>query len=47
MPSLLRFLFILAVLGGIVFGVMLALDLLVEPVPREISERVPPNRLPR
>ncbi|MCB1491270.1 MAG: histidine kinase [Rhodobiaceae bacterium] len=40
MPSLFRFLIFCAVLGGIVFGGMLALDLLVKPVPREMSERV-------
>lgn len=47
MPSLFRFVFVLAVLGGIAFGIMLSLDIFVEPVPREMSERVPPTKLPR
>jgi len=40
MPSLFRFLFVLLVLGGLVGGGMVALDLLVEPQPREMIERV-------
>jgi len=45
MPSLIRFLVILLVLGGIVYVAMLALDLLVEPNPREMTIRVPAERV--
>lgn len=45
MPSLLRFLTFCLIIAGIVFGVMVALDTYVEPYPREMRERVPPERL--
>ncbi|MDQ0510459.1 hypothetical protein [Ancylobacter amanitiformis] len=41
MPSLIRLLVILAVLGGIGYGAMWALANLVEPQPREMSVTVP------
>ncbi len=44
MPSLLRFLTIVVVLGGIVFGGVYALAHFVQPKPREISVSVPPDR---
>lgn len=45
MPSLFRFLFICAVLAGIVYGAMFALVLYVEPVERDITVRVPADRI--
>jgi len=44
-PTLLRFLAVIAVLGVIVVAAMLALATFVEPVPREMSVTIPPNRL--
>jgi hypothetical protein len=45
MPTLFRFLLILGILGGVVYGSMLALAFLVEPSEREITVRVPSERL--
>ncbi|KPH81130.1 hypothetical protein [Bosea vaviloviae] len=45
MPTLFRFVAILALLGGLVFGGMVALVVFVQPVPREIVETVPPSKL--
>lgn len=45
MPTLFRFLAILAILAGIVFGGMVALVTFVEPQPREMIETVPPAKL--
>lgn len=45
MPSLLRFLGILAVLGGLAFGGMWALATFVEPKQRDMSVNVPAERL--
>lgn len=47
MPSLFRFLVFCALLAGLVLGAMIALDLFVDPVPREMNERVQINRLPQ
>ena len=44
MPSLLRFLFVLAVIGGIGFGVIFALATMVQPTPRDITITVPQDR---
>ena len=44
-PTLFRFVAILALLGGLVFGGMIALVTFVQPVPREMVETVPPSRL--
>ncbi|MEM6665076.1 MAG: hypothetical protein AAF638_01600 [Pseudomonadota bacterium] len=46
MPSLIRFLVFCGVLGGIVLGSMIALDVFVEPTPRPMSERISSERLP-
>ncbi len=46
MPTLFRFLFVVAVLAGIGFGAMLALAYLVQPDPREITVPIPSNRMP-
>ncbi|HYF57091.1 MAG TPA: histidine kinase [Salinarimonas sp.] len=45
MPTLFRFLVVLLVLGGIGFGVMVALATFVKPEPREMSETISPMRL--
>lgn len=45
MPSLFRFLFIIGLIAGAIYGGMLALVTFVEPQPREISVRVPNDRL--
>lgn len=44
MPSLIRLLVVLAVIGGIVYGAMWALANLVEPHKREMSVQVPQER---
>jgi len=44
-PTLFRFLAVLAIIAGVVFGGMIALATFVEPEPREIVEIVPPARL--
>ncbi|MEM6615168.1 MAG: histidine kinase [Pseudomonadota bacterium] len=45
MPSLFRFLALVGVLAGLTVGGMIALDTLVEPTPRDMSERIPPAKL--
>lgn len=45
MPSLLRFVLILAVLAGIVLAIMLALVFFVHVTPRPMEEIIPPARL--
>ena len=47
MPSLFRFLFVVAVLGGIVFGAMLALVAFVEPQQRDMTQTLPASKLNR
>lgn len=45
MPSLIRFLVFCAVVAGLVYGGMFALTLYVTPKPREITVRVPTDRV--
>ena len=45
MPSLIRLLVVLGLIVAVIYGGMLALVILVEPNPREMSVRVPPERL--
>jgi len=45
-PTVLRFLIIVAVLAGLVFAGMYALATLVEPQPREMTVTIPSSRLP-
>lgn len=45
MPSLFRFLAVIAVLGGVVYGGMWALATFVEPKPRDMSVTVPADRM--
>jgi hypothetical protein len=44
-PTLFKFLTLLAVIGGLVFGGMVALVTFVKPEPREMVEVVPPSKL--
>jgi hypothetical protein len=44
-PSLFRFLFIVALIAGAVYAGMIALVTFVEPQPREMTETIPPARL--
>jgi hypothetical protein len=45
MPSLFRFLTAVAVIAGIIYGVIFALANFVNPKPREITFTVPADRL--
>ncbi|MEM8542009.1 MAG: hypothetical protein AAGF25_13730 [Pseudomonadota bacterium] len=45
MPSLFRFLFMIGVLVGLAYGAMYALVLYVEPTEREMTERVPTDKI--
>ena len=45
MPTLFRFLVVLAVLGGLGFAAMFALATFVEPEPREMTVTIPNSRL--
>jgi len=44
MPSLFRFLTVVAILVGIVYGVVFTLANFVQPKPREMSVTIPPDR---
>jgi hypothetical protein len=44
MPSLFRFLTVVAVLGGIVYGVIFALANFVTPKPREMTVTIPADK---
>jgi len=45
MPSLLRFITVVAILAGAGYGSMVALVNYVEPRPREMTVRIPPAKL--
>ena len=45
MPSLIRLLVVLGILAGIVYGGMIALVTLVDPNQREMTVRIPNDRL--
>ncbi|MEA3533776.1 hypothetical protein [Rhizobium sp. CC-YZS058] len=47
MPTLVRFLFICLVLAGIVYGTMLALATFVVPTERDVTVRIPAERMNR
>ncbi len=47
MPSLIRFLILVGVLGGLIWAGMFALVTFVEPEQREMSTPIPANRLNR
>jgi hypothetical protein len=44
MPSLFRFLTVVAVIVGIVYGVIFALANFVNPKPRDMTVTIPPDR---
>ena len=44
MPSLFRFLTIVATLAGLVYGALFALAHFVNPAPREITVTIPPDK---
>jgi hypothetical protein len=44
MPSLLRLLAVIALIGGAVYGALYALSHYVQPKPREISVTIPPDK---
>lgn len=44
MPSLFRFLTLVAVIGGVIYGGIFALANFVNPKPREMTVSVPPDR---
>jgi hypothetical protein len=41
MPSLLRFLIVVGVLFGLLYGIIFALATFIEPTPREITVTIP------
>jgi hypothetical protein len=45
MPSLMRLIVALGLLGGLAYGAMFALANYVQPKPREITVTIPPDRL--
>lgn len=45
MPTLFRFLMVIAILVGLVYGAMIALVMFVEPNKGEMTERIPAERL--
>lgn len=47
MPSLFRFLTIVAVIGGLIYGGIFALANLFDPKPREITVTIPPDKFSR
>ena len=44
MPSLFRFLAVVAVIAGLVYGMIFALANFVNPKPREMTINVPPDK---
>jgi hypothetical protein len=44
MPSLFRFLTVVAVIGGIVYGTIFVLANFVNPKPREMTINIPPDK---
>jgi xanthosine utilization system XapX-like protein len=44
MPSLFRFLIVVGVIGGLVFGALFALANFVSPSPREITVTISPDK---
>jgi hypothetical protein len=45
LPSLIRFLVIVAILAGLIYGGMIALVTFIEPQPREMTQTLPANKL--
>jgi hypothetical protein len=45
MPSIFRFLLVIGLMGGLVYGGIFSLAHLVEPKPREITVTIPQDKL--
>ncbi len=45
MPTLFRFLAVVAILAGVAFAAMFALATFVEPEPREMTQTIPASKL--
>jgi hypothetical protein len=45
MPSLFRFLAVVGILGGLIYGGIFALATFVQPKPREMSVTIPPEKI--
>lgn len=45
MPTLFRFLFFCAVVAGVIYGIMIALVAFVEPRERDVTIRIPSERV--
>lgn len=45
MPTLFRFLFICAMIAGVIYASMVALVTVVEPVERDVTIRIPSERI--
>jgi len=45
MPTLFRFLVVCAVIAGVIYGAMWALVTFVEPQPRDVTIRIPSERV--
>ncbi|MEI2299457.1 hypothetical protein [Ensifer sp. MJa1] len=45
MPTLFRFLFVCAVIAGLVYGTMVGLVTFVEPVERDVTVKIPSERV--
>ena len=45
MPSLIRFIVIVALVGGAGYAAMVALAIFVEPTPREMTVRIPSDKM--
>ncbi|MBK5566686.1 hypothetical protein AB4Z34_08060 [Ensifer sp. 2YAB10] len=45
MPTLFRFLFFCAVIAGIVYGTMVSLVTFVDPVERDVTVKIPSERV--
>jgi hypothetical protein len=44
MPSLFRFLTVIAIIAGVIYGAIFALANFVNPKPREMTVTIPPDR---
>jgi hypothetical protein len=44
MPSLFRFLTVIAILGGLIYGAVYALAIFVNPTPREMTINISPDK---
>ena len=47
MPSLFRFLTVVAVIAGVIYGIIFALANFVNPKPREMTVTIPADKFPK